>query len=61
VPGIVPIARSFVPFVYDGQVFVHTFQAFYPPGTYTFMSALASPGTLNLVTPIAYTPVVFTP
>ena len=61
VPGIVPIACGFVPFAYAGPVFQHTFQAGYPPGPYTFYSALTTAGTLQLLTPLATTTVTFSP
>lgn len=61
VPGIVPIARAFVPFAYAGPIFQHTFQAGYPPGPYTFYSALTAAGTLQLLTPLSTATVTFSP
>ena len=61
VPGIVPIARGFVPFPYAGAIFQQAFPASFPPGPYTFLSALTVPGSLELLTPIASTTVMFTP
>jgi hypothetical protein len=60
-PGLVPIGRGFVPFSYSGPIFSLPFPASAPPGQYVFYSALAMPGTLNLVTPIATTVVTFAP
>ena len=60
-PGIVPIARSFVPFSYAGPIFQYTFQSFDSPGRYTFLSVLTTAGTAQLMTPIATTTVMFNP
>jgi hypothetical protein len=50
VPGIVPLARSIVPFSYAAPVAQYAFTGAEPLGTYTWYSALAEPNTLNLVT-----------
>ena len=52
-PGLVPIGRNFVPFAFNGPVFQLNLPAGAPVGAYVFYAALASPGTLNLLTPIA--------
>ena len=52
-PGLVPIGRNFVPFAFNGPVFQLNLPAGAPAGAYVFYAALASPGTLNLLTPIA--------
>lgn len=61
VPGLVPIGRGFVPFAYNGPIFQLAFPNGTPPGGYVFYSALTSPGTLNLLTPIATTTVTVAP
>lgn len=60
-PGLVPIGRGFVPFAYSGPIFQMTIPPGTPAGAYVFYSALAAPGTLNLVTPIATAVMVVTP
>jgi photosystem II stability/assembly factor-like uncharacterized protein len=49
VPGIVPIARNFVPFSYEGQLAQYTVTGHELAGTYTWFSALTRPGTLTIV------------
>lgn len=49
VPGIVPIASSFTPVAFAGQVFAHAFTGAEPPGTYTVFAALAQAGTANVI------------
>ena len=61
VPGVLPLARGFVPFDVTAVVLSHRFQGTEPPGPYTFLSALAAPGTVQLLTPIVATTVVFSP
>jgi uncharacterized repeat protein (TIGR03803 family) len=61
VPGLVPIVRNFTPMAITLPIFVHTFAANYPPGPYTFLSALTVPGTLQLLQPIQSQTVTFTP
>lgn len=59
VPGLVPIARGIVlptvaaPFAFP--------LAGAPPGSYTWMAGVTTPGTLTLVAPIASTPFTITP
>lgn len=61
VPGLVPIGRGFVPFTYNGPIFSLQFPPGSAPGPYVVYAALASPGTLNLLTPIATAVVTVTP
>jgi hypothetical protein len=58
VPGLVPIARGFVPGPFQGVVAQVVIPRGTPPGRYTWLSALTASGTLNLLTPISET--VFT-
>ena len=59
VPGLVPIARGLVlptvsaPFAFP--------LAGAPPGAYTWMAAVTTPGTLTLVSPVASTPFMIVP
>ena len=55
VPGIVPIARGFVPFTYEGILANYTFTGGEPGGTYTWYAVLTEPGTLNFVSPLRQT------
>ena len=58
VPGIVPIARSFIPFAYDAPLAHYTFNGSEPLGTYLWHFGLTQPGTLELIGPpqhIAFT------
>lgn len=57
-PGLVPIARNFVPFAFEGIAAQIRIPAGAPPGDYAWLSGLTAAGTLNLVTPISET--VFT-
>jgi hypothetical protein len=52
VPGLVPIVRNFVPVNYNGVVASLPIPGGTPFGNYAWLSALTSPGTLNLVTAI---------
>jgi hypothetical protein len=52
VPGIVPIARRFVPFDFQGALAQYTFTGGEPAGTYTWYAVLTTPGTLNFVSPL---------
>jgi hypothetical protein len=47
--GIVPIARGFVPFNFQGILAQYTFTGGEPRGTYTWHVMLTTPGTLNVV------------
>lgn len=49
VAGIVPIARGFNPFAFQGIVANYTFSGGEPTGTYTWLAALTQPGTLNVI------------
>lgn len=59
VPGLVPIARSVVLPTIDVPFGVPLVGA--PPGPYVWMTGVTSPGTLSIVSPIAYTPFTVTP
>ena len=61
VPGVVPIARGFVPFAYAGPVLQQVVPPGLPLGTYTFYSALTAPGSVQLLTPLATTTITLTP
>ena len=61
VPGLAPLVRNFVPVDYDGQILQLQVPAGTPAGTYTWMSALTEPGTLNLLSPIAERSFTVTP
>ena len=50
VPGLVPIARNFVPMNLDLEVLALAIPPGTPPGVYTWMTALTEAGTLNLLT-----------
>ena len=52
VPGIVPIARGFVPFSYEAPLVQYTFSGGEPAGAYTWYVGLARPGTLDLIAPV---------
>jgi hypothetical protein len=52
VPGIVPIAKAFVPFDFEGQVAQYMFTGAEPKGTYTWYSVLTEGGTMNFVSPL---------
>ena len=53
VPGLIPIARGFVPFPFQGVVTQLVIPRGAPAGRYTWLSALTATGTLNLLTPIS--------
>lgn len=55
VPGIVPLARSVVPFSFVGVIAQYTFTGIEPHGMYTWYSVLTQPGTLNFVSPLHQT------
>ena len=61
VPGLVPVARGFVPFPYEGAVAQVAVPRGAPPGRYTWLSALTAAGTLNLLTPISESVFTITP
>lgn len=54
-PGLVPMRRNLMPVRYSGVVLQTLIPPGTPAGTYAWLSALASPGTLNLLTPITET------
>ncbi len=56
VPGIVPIARNFVPFTFEAPLLHYTFTGAEPPGVYTWFAALVRPGTLAFVAPLDQKP-----
>jgi hypothetical protein len=53
VPGLVPIARGVHPQRFHGKLAELQIPPGVPVGPYRWLSALAQPGTLNLVTPIS--------
>jgi hypothetical protein len=61
VPGVVPIARGFRPFRFEGVVARITIPRGAPAGRYTWLSALTEAGTLNLLTPISTSVFTITP
>jgi hypothetical protein len=52
VPGIVPIARRFAPFNFEGTLAQYTFTGGELGGVYTWYAVLTTPGTLNFVSPL---------
>jgi hypothetical protein len=52
VPGLVPIVRGFAPVDFQGTLGQFTFSGAEPPGDYTWFAVLATPGTLNFVSPL---------
>ncbi len=61
VPGLVPIARGFVPGPFQGVVAQVAIPRGAPAGRYTWLSALTAAGTLNLLTPISESVFSITP
>jgi len=61
VPGLVPIARGFVPSPFQGAVAQLVIPRGAPAGRYTWLSALTAAGTLNLLTPISESVFTITP
>lgn len=59
VPGLIPIARGIV--LSSASVPFGFPLAGAPPGTYQWLAAVTSPGTLTLVSPIASTPFTIVP
>jgi hypothetical protein len=53
VPGLVPIARNIRPANYRAIVALLAVPSGVPTGTYTWLSGLTAPGTLNLVSDIS--------
>jgi hypothetical protein len=53
VPGLVPLARNFVPVDWDGDIVALPIPAGAPPGVYTWLSALTRTGTLELLSGIS--------
>jgi hypothetical protein len=51
VPGVVPIARQIAPFDFQAVLAQYTFTGVELRGTYTWHAVLATPGTLNFVSP----------
>ncbi len=50
-PGLIPIARQIAPFDFQGVLAQYTFTGVEPRGTYTWHAVLATPGTLNFLSP----------
>jgi hypothetical protein len=61
VPGLVPIVRNFTPVAYQGDIVQVTVPPGTPPGSYAWLSAVTSPGTLTLLSPIAESPFTIVP
>ena len=61
VPGLVPIARNFVPINLDAEIVAVRVPPGTPPGVYTWLTALTRAGTLELLTPIAEQSFTITP
>lgn len=61
VPGLVPIARNFVPVNLDQQIASLVVPPGTPPGTYTWLAALTEPGTMNLLSGISQRSFTVTP
>ncbi|MGE0359518.1 MAG: ice-binding family protein [Vicinamibacterales bacterium] len=61
VPGLVPLARNFVPVDLDVEIAALPIPAGTPPGLYKWLSALTQAGTLNLLTGIAERSMTITP
>jgi hypothetical protein len=59
--GVVPIATSFAPFDFSGQLIAYTFTGLEEPGTYTVFVALTQPGTLIPIGQIQMLTFTFTP
>ena len=56
VPGLAPIARQFQPFAVHAPIASYQFTGAEPLGSYTWLSALTRPGTLELITEISQQP-----
>ena len=56
VAGIVPIARQFAPFDFQGLLAQYTFSGVEPSGTYQWYAVLTTPGTLNFVSALQQVP-----
>lgn len=50
-PGIIPLVRGVAPFAVQSLLVQYTFTGVEPRGTYTWYAVLATPGTLNFVSP----------
>lgn len=61
VPGLVPLARNFVPVDWDGDILALPIPAGAPPGVYTWLSALTRTGTLELLSGISARSFAITP
>lgn len=59
VPGLVPLVRNIA--VPDGEVSFGFPMAATPPGAYTWITGVASPGTLSLMAPLSSTPFTVVP
>lgn len=49
VPGLIPIARSFMPFAFSAEVFRFRLTGTEPPGPYTWLGGLTHAGTLRVI------------
>ncbi len=61
VPGLVPIARNFVPTDFVGEILNLRVPGGTPPGYYTWMSALTEAGTMQLISGISERSFTVTP
>jgi len=61
VPGLVPIARNFVPTNFVGEILNLRVPGGTPPGYYTWMSALTEAGTMNLMSGVSERSFTVTP
>jgi hypothetical protein len=60
-PGIVPIARNFVPIVFTGELLRYTFSGGETPGPYSWFGALTLAGTLHVLGGIEERDFTFSP
>jgi hypothetical protein len=59
VPGLVPLARGIVLPTIDAPFAFPLAGA--PPGAYTWLAAVTSPGSMTMAAPVASTPFTITP
>jgi hypothetical protein len=53
IPGIVPIARGFAPFAYQGPLYSQVITPADAPGAYRWYAVLTVPGTLQFLSPLS--------
>ena len=61
VPGVVPIARGFLPTSLSGELLRYRFAGTEPVGSYTVTGALTVAGTGNVIGAIGERPFTFNP